>query len=391
MAKTISFSYKVLNLRDPTNVLDELKKTKGVVSAEFFDETLTYVLDEWTDEYDILVTALNLCDAEGAELIVGEDQPVSDYDYDAASIEAEPEDPEAEPEPDAVDEGEGEEEEEEEEAEEPIKAKKVSDDEEGDYLIAARKKLKIESIVRFIELSVSLLLFVASLFFEANANTFFTIKNIFLVVAFAIAAYEIFYTAIIDVVKKRWLSDSLIVSVACIAGAVIGRLTETAALSIIYSVIKEIQTYVNGLNDLRIDEAYYTGSLPIRLAEGGGKRINELEEGDVISIAQYDILPCDCEVLSAATFDCHLVGGGFEDEFAAGDKVLAGSLLISESITAKVVETNENSVIVKEKKAFKEKLESAQKAPGWVTIVTLSLYLIAVAVPKRRRCRSFIR
>ncbi|MBP5373261.1 MAG: hypothetical protein J6Y44_03655, partial [Clostridia bacterium] len=318
MAKTISYSYKVLNLRDPTNVLDELKKTKGVVSAEFFDETLTYVLDEWTDEYDILVTALNLCDAEGAELIVGEDQPVSDYDYDAASIEAEPEDPEAEPEPDAVDEGEGEEEEEEEEAEEPIKAKKVSDDEEGDYLIAARKKLKIESIVRFIELSVSLLLVVASLFFEANANTFFTIKNIFLVVAFAIAAYEIFYTAIIDVVKKRWLSDSLIVSVACIAGAVIGRLTETAALSIIYSVIKEIQTYVNGLNDLRIDEAYYTGSLPIRLAEGGGKRINDLEEGDVISIAQYDILPCDCEVLSAATFDCHLVGGGFEDKFAVG-------------------------------------------------------------------------
>ena len=373
MANTIEYSYRVNNLSDPSAVTGELEKINGVVSARFEDGVLTYELDEHTDEYDILITAMNLCDSVGAELIVGEEEPVSDYDYDAVF---DADDFSSEEEEVGLDIEEGFEE----EKKKPVLFE--PEEEKGDHIVASRKKLKTESTIRFIELAASLVLLVVALFLPENARTAFSFRNVLLIISFAIAAYEVIYTAITDVIGKRWLSETLVITVACIAGAFLGRLTETVILTLVYALTKEIGTYINGLNELRLDEAFYTGSLPVTLSGGGTKKKTELEVGDVVALEQYEILSCDGKVLSDATFDCHMIGGGLSESFAAGETVLAGSLLVSENTEVEVIATNEDSVLERKKKEFLDELDgqTAPKNPLAEKIIVLSLYLAALAV-----------
>ena len=59
----------------------ELKKIKGVVSLEI-DESgnLCYTVDEWTDEYDVMISVMNKIADEGGELGFIDEQPQAEIE-----------------------------------------------------------------------------------------------------------------------------------------------------------------------------------------------------------------------------------------------------------------------------------------------------------------------
>lgn len=319
---SVVYNYKVNDLKDEAAVLGELMKLNGVVSAYFEDGYLFYELEEQTDEYDILIAAMNLCEQNGGELIVGEEERASDYDYDAVYRD------DAFGEPDPTENGEGLSNEFE---KEPVKKPTLFDPEEesGDHIVAARKKLKTESIIRFIELAASLALYILAFFLPENPESALSFRNVSFILSFGISVYEILYSAIIDLFKKRFNGECVAISVACIIGAFSNKLWETALLTLIFAIAKEIRTYIVGLNALRIDEEFYTGSLPVNVEGRGSVKKTEIEVGDIIALRRYEIVPCDAVSKCSAVFDRHTVGGGVSEEAVEGETVLAGSLLLS--------------------------------------------------------------
>ena len=382
MADGLTYKYKVKNLTDPSVVLGEIRKTKGVMSVEFSDGVLTYVVDRRVDEYDVLVAAINACDAVGAELIVGEEEKTSDYDYDAVYDDRNFAD-------NGVIDGDIDEKEKVDDTEtetvtgfekDEEEAASVFDDYEEDRIVSAKKKLKTESLVRFIELSISFVVLLISFLVKPDPQAVISLRSILLIVSFALSVYEIFYAALLDVLKKKWFSECLYVSLACVLGAFINALTEIAILALVFAVAKEIQTYVEGLNELRIDERFYTGSFSIRTEDGTMKKVGGIAVGDVIFLDRYDVVPCDGVLIGDASFDCHNAGGAPEQRIKSGETVLAGSMLLDESASLTVTATNSDSVITKKKVAFKEKLASFTAAPSFADHLSLALFAFSLVI-----------
>ena len=65
----------------------ELKKIKGVVNLEI-DESgnLCYTVDEWTDEYDVMVSVMNKIADEGGELGFIDEQPQAEIETETVEV-----------------------------------------------------------------------------------------------------------------------------------------------------------------------------------------------------------------------------------------------------------------------------------------------------------------
>ena len=78
MAEIKKYSYAVEGNIDGEKLVAKVKSLKNIADAKFENGTLTYFLPDNADEYDILVSSMEICAELGAELIVGEQQNEQD-------------------------------------------------------------------------------------------------------------------------------------------------------------------------------------------------------------------------------------------------------------------------------------------------------------------------
>lgn len=180
-----TFTYPVKGLDFTANeTLAELKKAirdiDGVTAAEFdyVEKDVTYAIDEWASEYDVLTAVLELFGRYGAELVLdGEGEETLETKGFTEEVKEEEVLPE----------------------EEPVRSERKEKKEErtGDLW------------ERVVVLGASLVLMIVGLFLKKHE----TARMWVYMIGFALAGYETLYSAIEKIVKKRYIGEEAIVVV----------------------------------------------------------------------------------------------------------------------------------------------------------------------------------
>ena len=357
------YVYAISNVSDTGALVAELKRSDGVIECYVEEGKLYYVLDERMDEYPVLIEANELCAKYGGALVIGEDD-----EGEFVGEGGESEDMQG---------GDGEDDEEEydseERADKPAAKKSIFAEEEEDYsemdeAVFRKKKNKQETFLRFGELILSAVLLTIC-YLVGGTDGEFGFVTMIAVLAFAVGGYEIFYSAIMDIVHKKPLTENVLVTVAAVIGALLGYVLPTTAFILAFSLAREIAMLGDNVTAQKMLETFYTGSVSVRLESGAVRRLETLEAGDRIRLNEMDVVPCDGVAESDVTVDAYITEGVPSKKIKAGDKVEAGNVVLKGSLLYQATAPAKESRLALEKKAFGEKLGSAGKVAKPVAII----------------------
>lgn len=188
----------------------ELKKIKGVVSLEIDERgNLCYTVDEWTDEYDVMISVMNKITDEGGELGFIDEHPQAENEAETVEETEDGEDNYSQAE----------------------SGQKEDKQENKDKKGKKDKKPITESMQRAIELCFALALFVVYAFVDHGGN----FANVLLLLAFAVSGYEILYDAICEIANKNILNTHLLVALSALISLFVGQTLVGALTAFIYS------------------------------------------------------------------------------------------------------------------------------------------------------------
>lgn len=369
----MEYRYK---LKYPDNIGDkERNKYKSKVSAVdcvtqavFDGDYLTLNCIDGTYEYDILQTLIAVSDEYEIEVLFDENDDNGPIDGDLEDSEAQ--------EPLENDSSESLEE----------KSKEAVDKQSkldyDDKLTAEKATLKKDSLIRIGELSIALILYIVSLFLKAG-DTVFSFKTILAILAFSISGYDIVFNAGLDIFKKRILSGNLFVFIAAVTLIVLGQAEVSTAVIILFAIAKFIEDYAAKRNDLTKKGVFYTGTTPV-IIDGEESLREEIKSGSLLTIKEGDVLPVDGVLTCDAEVFGYNVDYSLKSEYKKGEKVLAGSVAITD-LTYESSCDYGNSEIDERKKSFEEKVENfgGTKSKKWSKIglyADLLMIFIALAV-----------
>lgn len=362
MAEIKKYSYAVEGNIDGEKLVAKVKSLKNVADAKFENGTLTYFLPDNADEYDILVSSMEICAELGAELIVGEEQNEQDdvNVYEECSSVEEVED----------------------NLEKEEKTKGALEDDSAEFssadrIVEAKKTLKKESLIRGIELTVALAFMIAALFVPSS-DSLISLKTIFSVLAFAVGGYEVFYSAIAGIFKKKIKNYDLLVTISCLFGAFFGYVTEITVFIVIYAVVDEVNKFADKLSAVTLDEIFYTGSMPLTLENGEKRSVEAVDKGDRLSLERYDVVPADGVALTDGKIDAYRSEGVYEKQIKKGDKVFAGSVVLSDGLLFEAETKSSESSLAKKKESFSERTEFLKRDGGKLFALDLAFVLSAL-------------
>ena len=362
MAEIKKYSYAVEGNIDGEKLVAKVKSLKNVADAKFEIGTLTYFLPDNADEYDILVSSMEICAELGAELIVGEEQNEQEEVnvYEECSSVEEVED----------------------NLEKEEKTKGALEDDSAEFssadrIVEAKKTLKKESLIRGIELTVALAFMIAALFVPSS-DSLISLKTIFSVLAFAVGGYEVFYSAIAGIFKKKIKNYDLLVTISCLFGAFFGYVTEITVFIVIYAVVDEVNKFADKLSAVTLDEIFYTGSMPLTLENGEKRSVEAVDKGDRLSLERYDVVPADGVALTDGKIDAYRSEGVYEKQIKKGDKVFAGSVVLSDGLLFEAETKSSESSLAKKKESFSERTEFLKRDGGKLFALDLAFVLSAL-------------
>ena len=362
MAEIKKYSYAVEGNIDGEKLVAKVKSLKNVADAKFENGTLTYFLPDNADEYDILVSSMEICAELGAELIVGEEQNEQEdvNVYEECSSVEEIED----------------------NLEKEEKTKVALEDDSAEFssadrIVEAKKTLKKESLIRGIELTIAIAFMIAALFVPSS-DSLISLKTIFSVLAFAVGGYEVFYSAIAGIFKKKIKNYDLLVTISCLFGAFFGYVTEITVFIVIYAVIDEANKFADKLSAVTLDEIFYTGSVPLTLENGEKRSVEAVDKADRLSLERYDVVPADGVALTDGKIDAYRAEGVYEKQIKKGDKVFAGSVVLSDGLLFEAETKSSDSSLAKKKESFSERTEFLKRDGGKLFALDLAFVLAAL-------------
>ena len=125
-----------------------------------------------------------------------------------------------------------------------------------------KKEFKKDVIARAIELLIAIAVFGVSFIFEISNQTF-SVRTILTIIAFSVAGYEAVYQAFFEIAKKRFFDGSLISLLAAVVLIIVGYSDWATAFIILFAIAQAVVTLSDKKRKLLVDEAFYTGSLPV--------------------------------------------------------------------------------------------------------------------------------
>ena len=304
--------YALKKVNKPEDFCTEIKGIKGVTDASVDLEkmTLEYEIDEWSSEYDVFTQVMTIADAYGCEFDFDRDSEdnSSAEDYSDKNEKSGGKDDEEETIEDDDDEEETDE----------------SGEPDGKPRKKKRKGLS-ERVQRIIELSLSVACFIASLFFKDIAQL------IFLAVSFAIAGYDVIYEAILKIIKKNFINEELIISLAFLGAILLGCPVEAVAAVLLYSVSAFV---VKTSKESLLEKAFIT-EMPekcrkvIEKDKAVKTAVEEIEVGDSVFYKKGEVCAFDGTVRSAVEVK------GYDGEFRTVDE--NGEVFSGERFSANAV------------------------------------------------------
>ena len=248
----------------------------------------------------------------------------------------------------------------------------LDDNDYDDALEKGKKEFKKDVIARAIELLIAIAVFGVSFIFEISNQTF-SVRTILTIIAFSVAGYEAVYQAFFEIAKKRFFDGSLISLLAAVVLIIVGYSDWATAFIILFAIAQAVVTLSDKKRKLLVDEAFYTGSLPV-LLDGKYVAVNTLKQGNVITLNPGDVVPCDGTILCDGQLSSYTVDFSDKLDYQEGDLVLAGSVVINQKITVKLTKNYGESLIDVNRKTFEDRT-ALQNSPKYKKIKKIGLYV----------------
>jgi len=253
-----------------------------------------------------------------------------------------------------------------------------------DRLAKKRKELKKDTLLRIVELSVALVLYIVSLFLKST-DSLLSFKMITLILSFSVSGYDVVFNAGLDVIKKRPLGGNLAALIASIAFVVLGQPNLATLLIFLFALNKFIRNFSEKSGEIKVENCFYTGSTPV---EVNGEEVSrsEISEGTIVTLYKGDTLPTDGTALCDGELSRYAVDYSLETDCKEGDDVPAGSVVLSDSFIYKSTKNYGESFIDENRKEFERATDyrssdkKVQKLAKTGLYADLCMIFIALAV-----------
>lgn len=233
-------------------------------------------------------------------------------------------------------------------------------------------------------------IFLAASLIEHLGGMHFPVDPAWLCIVFC--GYPLVYLAISRLIKQRWISSALLISIAMFASLAIGEIFaagEVAFIMAIGAILEEktVERARRGLEDL----------LAIRPKQGrlirDGKEVmvnvEEIKRGDVLRSLPGESISVDGIVVSGFTTvdQSILTGESLPIEVEAGSEVFSGTMNINGSIDYQAVSVGEDSSISKMIQLIEEASQKqapvqriADKWATWLVPIALMISLATILI-----------
>lgn len=321
----MEFKYVLKNLtdldeKDFTKYEEKISKIDGVEGFTLSGETITISARKEVYEYDVLQTLIAVSDEYDIEVIFGEDADNRPIDGDFRKNEqvcANEKD----------------------ETEEKVSLfngenKKAKNEEEliyEDQLNEDRTTLRKESLFRLGELGVSLILFIASLFFKTT-NSVLSFKMILIILSFSISGYDVVLNAGYDIVKKKFFNGNIFIIVSAVALIILNEPILATILLWVFACAKFVEGYLGKVRELKKTDLFYVGTKAVNIG-GEEKKREDIKALDQVTVTRGDRIPTDGVLISDCELSSYKIDRNLKTEYFCGEEVLAGSIVISDELT----------------------------------------------------------
>lgn len=356
--------YHLEKADDALQFENAVKNIKGVTFArvDTLQMTFEYAIDEWSSDYDVFTQIMEIIDDYGVSFdfsyaekqhnsikqfeITGNEEMQSEFIARGLETETIPE----------VDDVEDE--------KEPKKKKRYS-----------------QIFERLIEIGASIVFFIISLFVQ---NTF---QYMTYALAFALSGYEILYKAITKIIKKQFINEELIISIAFVVAVFIGYTKQAVAACLIWSVGEFLIEIVK--NKIQTGKVAYFAPDKLSVLRDDDTEIEvelaAIGEGDRVVYLAGDVCVIDGTVdkqvkISRMTGEKIVLNEG--EVVFAGDKLLENcnvTALYGESSNKNYAYNQKVKAALEQKASFEKKFES--KKTVYLSVLLGICALIAFVLP----------
>lgn len=264
MDKIRELSYKINNLnavKEPVLKAfeEDFTSVKGVLGVKFDFENskITYAIDEWTSDYDVLCKLNEICEDKGLDISFDDEQENEETDIANEPLEDDDTQEETEEDLSKIQEG----------------------DEFDEYEEKVKGKLsKADFIEKAIIFGLALVITLVGVFVNG------TIKPWILMIAFTLASYETLYDVVVKIAEKKYFLDEVLTFAGALLFMYLGYTELSATIMLLYSgisFIKVLSTHENAckLEKLKLQEE---NSEDDNLKSELSKKIDYFENNDKI-------------------------------------------------------------------------------------------------------------
>lgn len=364
----MEYVYKISGLTSNEAFLKKINGVKGISSASIKDDILTVTIESGFYEYDVLTDIFKVCDGFSVNLDFMEES-VDNGTIGGDFVENEGDlskDLDENPSPVSP------------RAEKTDQISPSPSFEEVDLLEKEAKQFKSDLIFRIGEVSLSIILFVVSLFLKGGSGGF-SLHTVILVLAFSIAGYDVVYGLYTDIKNKAPLNGNLTALLAAVSAVVLGHAAFGALFIILFSAARNFSAFADRYKELSILKSYYTGSLPVLVGEEQTS-LQDLKIGDTITLEEGQYIPCDGTSLSDGEVLYKTASLSAPVSVKKGDPVFAGSIALAAGLLVKVESLFGHSVIDGEGEAFLSHKEAKKAASKSKKVAKIALYVDFCAI-----------
>ena len=364
----MEYVYKISGLTSNEAFLKKINGVKGISSASIKDDILTVTIESGFYEYDVLTDIFKVCDGFSVNLDFMEES-VDNGTIGGDFVENEGDlskDLDEKPSPVSP------------RAEKTDRPSPSPSFEEVDLLEKEAKQFKSDLIFRIGEISLSIILFVVSLFLKGGSGGF-SLHTVILVLAFSIAGYDVVYGLYTDIKNKAPLNGNLTALLAAVSAVVLGHAAFGALFIILFSAARNFSAFADRYKELSILKSYYTGSLPVLVGEEQTS-LQDLKIGDTITLEEGQYIPCDGTSLSDGEVLYKTASLSAPVSVKKGDPVFAGSIALAAGLLVKVESLFGHSVIDGEGEAFLSHKEAKKAASKSKKVSKIALYVDFCAI-----------
>ena len=371
--------------------LKEISALEGVTEVNVDNDILSYAIDEWASDYDIMVAIMNLLESKNVD-----SEPY--FDDDISLVNSVSENNNVDNNGDHNHDGDDEDDHNHDGDDEDDDHEHCHGDDDGcccsHHHKDSDKGFFKQNKGKFIELSISVLIFIIGLVFGAIPSVAVASPYV-LIIAYTFAGYEILFEAVAKIFKKKFFTEQILMAIASICAILLGEVAEAAGIMILFSIgelfesgaIDNSRKIIQNLKKMQPD---YVNVLD---SDGSEKRVKlkAVEVGNVIIVKAGERIAIDGEVVNGnANVDTKtLTGESAYREIGVGSEVLAGFINVDGVLKIKTTKTYKQSAVCKivdivesasAKKSKSEKFISSF-AKYYTPIIMILAVLVAIVPP----------